>query len=581
MFKRTVNSQGDIFKSISSQLSGRKQKMLESPDAWHNVFYQEIVSQIDEMMYSELYHQRMGRPNASVRILIGMMILKEGQGWSDEQLFEECRFNLKIMRALGLSNIDDDIPVESTYYEFRKLLGDYYAEQRRDLLKETFMKITTRQVELHGVSGKKIRLDSKLINSNIARSSRLDLIVEAVRKYIGTLNMNDIRAHFDERSYEVLESLQHKSTTNITYPLNAQQKRAMLISMGEHIRTLLALAKGSESPDYKLLERIYNEQYDEVTKGNDVDEDTSEDGVELPEGPLDMGLEEIPMEVIVPKAPKDISSSSVQSIHDPEAAYRTKGQGSSKQNVAGYHVNITESCDPQEKVHLILDVDVVPANVSEDAFLINAINASQQIIDQVDGEVNRIEEVITDGGYDSIENRKKMLEEQNPTWSMSKMKGGPRVYQMENNDASDLKVYQMESGEQLEVSYSPRAQKYVIKSPSGADRYMTLKQIENYIQRQKIEDQVNTESHNLRATVESTIHQTFHRLKKNNKIVYRGLIKCQWYALSRAFWVNIIRITDKTQKNLKIAAFYLIFIIEHFAKAHKLNRHLKFHYHTY
>jgi IS5 family transposase len=555
--------------------------MLESPDGWHNVFYHEVVSQIDEMMYSELYDQRMGRPNASVRILIGMMILKEGQGWSDEQLFEECRFNLKIMRALGLSNMDDDIPVESTYYEFRKLLGDYYAEQQRDLLKETFIKITTRQVEIHGASGKRIRLDSKLINSNIARSGRLDLIVEAVRKYVGGLNLDDIRAHFDEPSYELLESLQHKSTTNITYPLNAQQKRVMLISMGAHIRTFLALAKGRESPDYKLLERIYKEQYDQVIKGNDADEDASDGEVELPEGPLDMGLEETPMEVIVPKAPKDISSSSVQSIHDPEAAYRTKGQGASKQTVAGYHVNITESCDPEEKVHLILDVDVVPANVSEDAFLVDAINASQQIIDQVDGEASRIEEVITDGGYDSIENRKKMLEAQNPIWSMSKMKGGRRVYQMEKNDAGELEVYNIESGEQLEVKYSHKAQKYVIKSPSGTDRYMTPKQIENYIQRQQIEDQVNTESHNLRATVESTIHQTFHRLKKNNKIVYRGLIKCQWYVLSRAFWVNIIRITDKTQRNLKNTAFYLILTIGTSLKALILNGTLKICHQTY
>ncbi len=576
MFKRSTNSQGDIFKNISSQLSGRKQKMLDSVDGWHNIFYKEVVSQIDESLYSVLYHQRMGRPNAPVRILIGMMILKEGQGWSDEQLFEECRFNLKIMRALGLSNIDDDIPVEATYYEFRKLLGEYYDSQQRDLLKETFIKVTTRQVEMHGVSGKKIRLDSKLINSNIVRSNRLHLIVEAVRKYVCELNLDNIQDQFDDESYEILESLQHKSTTNITYPLNAQQKREMLITMGRHIRTLLDHSNGNESANYKLLKRIYEEHYDQITKINNEDEGDTLDEVELSEVPLTKAPPKIPKEVIMPKAPKDIPSSSVQSIHDPEATYRTKGQGAGKQTVAGYHANITESCDPQEEVHLILDVDLVPANVSEAAFLIDAVNATQQIIEQAGDEVGRLEEVITDGGYDSIENREIMLDEQNPTWSISKTKGGRRIYQMGNNNAGEVEVYDIESGEQLDVTYSQRAEKYVIKSQSGTQRYMTAKQIENYIQRQQIENQVNEESYNLRATVESTIHQTFHRLKKNNKTVYRGLIKCQWYVLSRAFWVNIVRITDKNQRNIKDTVFYLILTIRSSLRALILNRTSKF-----
>lgn len=578
MFKRSTNSQGDIFKNISSQLSGRKQKMLDSPDEWHNVFYQEVVSQIDETVYSELYDQRMGRPNASVRVLIGMMILKEGQGWSDEQLFEECRFNLKIMRSLGLSNIDDDIPVESTYYEFRKLLGNYYADHQRDLLKETFRKITTRQVKMHGVSGKKIRLDSKLINSNIVRSNRLHLIVEAVRKYVIDLNMDAIQAHFDASSYDLLKSMHHKSTTNITYSLNGQQKRDMLITMGEHIRTLLDLAKGSESKNYKLLERIYHEQYEQVSRENSDDPDDPGDAVKLSEDPEDMVLPAIPVDVILPKSPKDIPSSSVQSIHDPEAAYRTKGQGTSKQSVAGYHANITESCDPQEAVHLILDVDVACANVSEAAFLIDAVKASKQIIEQEDDQVKRIEEVITDGGFDSIENRQEMLDEQNPTWSMAKMKGSHRVYQIEKDAEGELEAYDIKSGDRLEIHYSEGTQKYVIRSEGKIKRYFTPKQIENYLQRQQIENQANEENYNLRANVESTIHQTFHRLKKNNKMVYRGLIKCQWYVTSRAFWVNMVRIKDKNQKNLKNAAIYLIFIIQHFVKAHKLDRHLKFPY---
>jgi len=43
-----------------------------------------------------------------------MLVLKEGYGWSDAQLFEECRFNILTMRALGMMNLNDEVPTEST-----------------------------------------------------------------------------------------------------------------------------------------------------------------------------------------------------------------------------------------------------------------------------------------------------------------------------------------------------------------------------------------------------------------------------------------------------------------------------------
>ena len=207
----------------------------------------------------------------------------------------------------------------------------------------------------------------------------------------------------------------------------------------------------------------------------------------------------------------------------------------------------------------------------------NTVDSCQQIIKEAHNEAKTIEEVITDGGYDSIDNREEMLKEERPTWSIAKMKGGRRAYQMDHNQAGELEVYDSKSGEQCEVHFSEGCQKYVIQSQGGYRRYMTTKQIENYIQYQQIEDQVNEESYNLRATVESTIHQTFHRLKKNNKVVYRGLIKCQWYALSRAFWVNVVRIMDKDAKK---AILFVLLDIEHYIKSIIVNRQVKIHCQT-
>ena len=46
--------------------------------------------------------KKSGRPNASIRILVAMSVLKEGFGCSDEDLFEKCEFDLLTRKALGM-----------------------------------------------------------------------------------------------------------------------------------------------------------------------------------------------------------------------------------------------------------------------------------------------------------------------------------------------------------------------------------------------------------------------------------------------------------------------------------------------
>ncbi len=263
MFKRSENEQINMFSNISNHISTRKCKMLSDPNSWHQVFYNQIVSQIDEQPYAVLYNKTIGRPNSCVRRMIGMMILKEGQGWSDEQLFEECRFNIKVMRALGLVHLNDDVPAESTYYEFRRLLGLYNQAHDQDLIKETFSSLTSQQVKELNIRGKKIRMDSKLINSNIAKSSRLNLIIETVRKYVKDIKLDGLKEQLEIYQWDILKELQVKSTSNVSYPLNGQQKSERLLEMGLLIKILLAQTPESSDPNYELLKRLYEEQYEE------------------------------------------------------------------------------------------------------------------------------------------------------------------------------------------------------------------------------------------------------------------------------------------------------------------------------
>ena len=96
MFRKTdTNEQLDIFSSPSTYMKGRTAKKYEDPHAWHNEFYQYVTSKIDEETFRPLFKEgNMGAPNASIRILVAMSILKEGFGYSDEDLFELSKFTV-------------------------------------------------------------------------------------------------------------------------------------------------------------------------------------------------------------------------------------------------------------------------------------------------------------------------------------------------------------------------------------------------------------------------------------------------------------------------------------------------------
>src|SRR5699024_6869870 len=123
--KTAKEQQLGLFTVTDNFLSGKAKTYYKKPEAWHNLFCQQVTMRIDEAPYKCLYAKTMGAPNSSVRVLIAMMILKEAYGWSDVQLFENCRYKLLVRSALGLANMDDELPTESTYYLLRKRVVEH------------------------------------------------------------------------------------------------------------------------------------------------------------------------------------------------------------------------------------------------------------------------------------------------------------------------------------------------------------------------------------------------------------------------------------------------------------------------
>ncbi|MGB1283923.1 MAG: hypothetical protein ACPG44_05590, partial [Polaribacter sp.] len=94
MFRPSKPSQSNLFTSGGSIFSGKSLSIYEDSNSWHNMFREKVTNKIDESIFKPLFAQGKGTPNASIKVLLSMMILKEAQGLSDEKLFESCRFNM-------------------------------------------------------------------------------------------------------------------------------------------------------------------------------------------------------------------------------------------------------------------------------------------------------------------------------------------------------------------------------------------------------------------------------------------------------------------------------------------------------
>ena len=136
MFKKTdPNPQLDIFTAPSMQLGSRASKKYSDPNSWHNQFYSLVTTKIDEEIFKPLFPEgkKSGRPNASIRILVAMSVLKEGFGCSDEDLFEKCEFDLLTRKALGMELLTDVTPSIDTYYLFRRRIYEYQERTGIDM----------------------------------------------------------------------------------------------------------------------------------------------------------------------------------------------------------------------------------------------------------------------------------------------------------------------------------------------------------------------------------------------------------------------------------------------------------------
>jgi hypothetical protein len=525
MFRKTESTpQLDLFTAPSNILPRRAQKKYTDEKAWHNQFFKLVTSRIDEESFRPLFEATtMGAPNASVRILVAMSILKEGFGCSDEDLFEKCEFDLLARRALGLEMLDDKLPSLDTYYLFGRRLTEYEQRTGINLMERCFEQVTGEQIKLFKISGSSVRMDSKLIGSNIAQYSRYELIHRTLCK---VLRQDGVMTMLNPKLRKGAEVWLGEDSGKTVYRSNKDEMAQRLVRIGLYIYAVLKRLK-DDAPGYALLHRVFHDQY-VVEKGR----------VEL-------------------KDKHKVASDSLQSPDDPDATYRDKGG----QKVSGYVTNITETIE-SDKPSIITSVQTEPVTFADCNFLQDAISNTERVTGHL------VENVYADGAYQSPENREFARLHMGMELLTGKLQGGCRYLLDREPGTDNLKVTDTETGEVFDAIYvgeNKREGKHWRVNlshvkPTHPWRYFNEDEVRRSELRRKIESLPPEEQHK-RNNIEAAMFQySFHT--RNGKTRYRGLFGHRLQAFHRCMWMNLRRLvlfqTTISQRPLPQPALSLI-----------------------
>ncbi|MCX6068607.1 MAG: transposase, partial [Chloroflexi bacterium] len=85
--------------------------------SWAGVFYKDVYSKIDEAPFAVLYADCGSRPNVLVNMFVALEFLKAGNGWTDEELYDNFSYDIQVRYALGYRLLGEgDFDIRSLYY---------------------------------------------------------------------------------------------------------------------------------------------------------------------------------------------------------------------------------------------------------------------------------------------------------------------------------------------------------------------------------------------------------------------------------------------------------------------------------
>lgn len=118
---------------------------------------------------------------------------------------------------LGLELLTDVTPSIDTYYLFRRRICEDEDVNGVDLMLKCFEQVASDHVRLLKISGKCVRMDSKLIGSSIARQSRYELIHTTLVKFLKANSLSVLFPELRDKKSVKTDTLQNPNDPDASF----------------------------------------------------------------------------------------------------------------------------------------------------------------------------------------------------------------------------------------------------------------------------------------------------------------------------------------------------------------------------
>jgi hypothetical protein len=354
-----------MFKKTSPQLT-LTEPAFQMPDIlpkgdWSFIYKEKIWPLIDENRFRHLYSGEAGAPNISIKLKLSLLIFM-----ALEQL------NWRQVEFMFMRRIDW---INATYSEFGQTFIDHttlfkFYQQLEDdkSIYRLFVDLTNKFIKTCGISTKKQRVDSFFMLGWLATLSRYGLFKETIRSFLLALRKHKPGLYAEVKDKLSLDYLQDN------FDLTEKDKDKARGRIKEMAKDLYLLKTSFEHhhqighyQTFKTLVRIFEQQCavqseDDLSSSGDVESD--KELIEITQNADAVGPKEktssddmTSAEPEIEIREKPVGDKIISSPHNTDAEYTRKRA----QTVVGHKGFLTETCDPENKVQFITDVNLEAA----------------------------------------------------------------------------------------------------------------------------------------------------------------------------------------------------------------------------
>ena len=196
---------------------------VKSLKSWYNQFFECVTSRINEDVFSIIADEENEKPNNSVRVLIGLLILKEAFEYSDYELFEKVKHDFSFQKALGLGGLVSS----KVYNSFCHRLYRFERQHGRNLVSECFITINGEKSINVQRPNAEVKVCSATIFTHIAHQVMYRLMTKALDKCVRN-RKNDLGIILRKQVEDIL-----RESADVTFKSKVDEIKVRLQNLGK------------------------------------------------------------------------------------------------------------------------------------------------------------------------------------------------------------------------------------------------------------------------------------------------------------------------------------------------------------